>query len=123
MTLSRTIAQLIVQKNLPAQAGLTIDDVVETLRTYNLLSLLPSIKEAVLQSMRARKQEEAIHVESPFEIGSAALHKIKRIVGDDLAQTEVIINKDILAGFKARYKGKLYDGSAQRIIKQLISTN
>jgi F0F1-type ATP synthase delta subunit len=116
MTLSRSIAKLVVQKNLK------IDDLVDSLRTYNLLSLLPSIKEAVSKLLEENTQKDAIHIESPFEINQPALQKIKRIVGNDLAETEVVINKTILAGFKARHKGKLYDGSAERIIKQLTNS-
>ena len=115
MTLSRSIAKLIVQKKIQ------VNDLVDTLRTYNLLPLLPSIKEAVIRLVEVRKDRESIRIESPFEIGQAGLQKIKRIVGNDMADTETTINANVLAGFKARYKGKLYDGSAERIIKQLTN--
>lgn len=114
MTLSRNIASLIIKKNLK------IEDVISTLTTYNLLSLLPAIKDAVVKITRDDGKENSIRIESPFEVGSAALAKIRRIAGNDLAPTEVTINKDVLAGFKARYKGKLYDGSMQRIMKEFI---
>ncbi len=113
MTLSRSIAELIVKK------GVQVEDVEKTLRTYNLLSLLPSIKKEVEQCMRAEQETNVIAVESPFPLDHAALGRVKRIVGNDLAPHTVTINKDVLAGFKARYKGTLYDGSAERIIKQL----
>lgn len=113
MTLSRTIARLLVEKNLKT------DDLVDTLRTYNLLSLLPSIQKAVVEMGKNSGLEDVIRIESPFEIGTQALSRIKRIVGNDLAPASVTINKEILAGFKARYKGNIYDGSAQRIINQL----
>lgn len=113
MALSRNIADIIVRK------GVKIEDVEETLRSYKLLSLLPSIKKAVEQMYRVEGSKEEIAVESPFLLDENALARIKRIVGNDLAPATTTINKDILAGFKARYKGKLYDGSAERIVKQL----
>jgi F0F1-type ATP synthase delta subunit len=113
MTLSRKIAELIIRKNV------SVTDVVETLREYNLLPLLPSIKTAVEKAGSLGREEDVIRIESPFELNGSALSRIKRIVGNDLAETEVTINKDILAGFKARFKGKLYDGSAERIIRQI----
>lgn len=113
MTLSRNIAELIVKKNVK------IGDVEETLRSYNLLALLPNILVAVKKITEDVGKENTIHIETPFELDEEALTRIKRIVGNDLADTEVTINKDILAGFKARFKGKLYDGGADRIIRQL----
>lgn len=113
MTLSRSIANLIVRK------GVSVDDVVESLRAYNLLSLLPSIKKEAEQMIHAGRRSDAIAIESPFPLDDRALARIKRIAGNDLADTSVSINKDLLAGFKARYRGVLYDGSAERIIKQL----
>jgi F0F1-type ATP synthase delta subunit len=113
MTLSRKIAELIVGKNLH------VDDAIEKLREYGLMPLLPSIMDAVIKITRDQGSAETLRVESPFPLDATALARIRRIVGNDLAETEVTINKSILAGFKARFKGKLYDGSAERIIKQL----
>lgn len=113
MSLSRNIAHAIIDKNIPATG------VVEVLQNYKLLSLLPAILSDMKRLSHDTGNRETIRVESPFEVGKDALVRIRRVVGNDLAPTEVTINKELLAGFKARYKGKLYDGSAERIIKQL----
>ncbi len=113
MTLSRTIAELIVKKKVK------VEHIEEVLRSYKMLALLPNILVAVKKITQDVGKENAIHIESPFELDKEALAQIKRIIGNDMAETEVTINKDILAGFKARFKGKLYDGSAERIIRQL----
>lgn len=113
MSLSRKIAETIVRN------GIETADVVPVLESYGLIGLLPSI---VAEAKKLAVQEgdrETIHIESPFPLDDEASKRIKRIVGNDLASVSVSINKDLLAGFKARYKGKLYDGSAERIIKQL----
>lgn len=116
MILSRKIADVIVRK------GVTTDDVVEALRSYNLLALLPSIKKAVEQMNRDERSQESIAIESPFPLDAKAIARIKRIAGNDLALHSIIINKDLLAGFKARFKGKLYDGSAERIVRQISNS-
>lgn len=115
MILSRKIAEVIVRK------GAKIDDVVDALRSYKLLALLPSIKKAVEQMNRDEHLEESIAIESPFPLNEKAIAQIKRLAGNDLALHSVTINKNLLAGFKARFKGKLYDGSAERIVQRLIN--
>lgn len=100
--------------------GVGIDDVIEVLRSYKLLSLLPSIKKAVEQHRKAKAGNDAIFIESPFPLDDRALARIQRIAGNDLAPVVTSINQNLLAGFKARYRGTLYDGSAERIIKQLM---
>ncbi len=115
MTLSYKIAKLIVEK------GVSIDDVVVSLRKYKLLSLIPSIKDQVSRLGKDVNARDTLQIESPFELGDEAVKNIKRIVGNDLAPHSISINKNLLAGFKARFKEKLYDASAERIIKQLTS--
>lgn len=113
MILSRQIAELMVKKHIPTEA------LTETLFAYNLLSLLPSILKHVKKIGTEKGRADRILIESPFPLSEDALANIKAIVGEQAKETEVTINKNILAGFKARFKGKLYDGSAERIIKQL----
>lgn len=112
MALSRRIAETVVQGNIP------VERLVEVLARYGLVSLLPAIRTEMEKYARAAGNRETIHIESPFPLSEKALGRIKRIAGNDLAQAEVTLNETLLAGFKARYKGMLYDGSAERIIKQ-----
>jgi F0F1-type ATP synthase delta subunit len=114
MTLSRNIASLLLHKNL------NIEDTTEILRRYNLLALLPRVREALEQMKKVQGEENSISIETPFALAEDALKSIQRMVGT-AAPVNVAINKNLFAGFKARYKGKLYDGSAERIIKELIN--
>lgn len=115
MALSRQIAELMVKKNVSVQA------VTDALARYNLLGLLPSVKNDVLKLTREQGVAESVHIESPFELDALALSQIQTLIGSGKAETRVTINKDVLAGFKARYKGKLYDGSAERIVRNIIN--
>lgn len=113
MSLSRTIAASVVEHDIKAEK------LMDVLREYNLVSLLPTIKEEVEKLKASEVEGNTIHIESPFPLNDSALARIKRIVGNDLADTHVTINKDLLSGFKARFKGKLFDASGQRIINKL----
>lgn len=116
MSLSRNIAQLLTgERTTPSL-------VIDVLTKYKMLSLLPSIRQALVQMSSRVNTNDTIMIETPFALTEESVKKIKRIVGNDIASHEVVINKKILAGFKARYRGTLYDGSAERIIKQLTNS-
>lgn len=115
MSLSRKLATLIIEERT------TLKEVVVLLDKYKMLPLLPSIKQAIVQASSQTRKKDYIEIESPFPLSDESVRKIKRIVGNDLAEHEVIINTNVLAGFKARWRGMIYDGSAERIIKQFTS--
>jgi F0F1-type ATP synthase delta subunit len=115
MPLSRTLALYIVN------GKASLDDVFELLAKYKLLTLLPSIKHALVQISSGVHKNDTVLIESPFMLSSASIEKIKAMTGDSKAPHEVIINKNILAGFKAKFKGIMYDGSAERIIRQITN--
>ncbi len=115
MILSRTIAHTILKHNM------SIDDVAEVLARYKLLALLVPIKHHLEKMGKMESSIDTLRIESPFPISDAALARILKITGGEASKSEIAINKDLLAGFKARYQGKLYDGSAERILKQLTN--
>jgi F0F1-type ATP synthase delta subunit len=112
MSLSRKIAKTIVEH------AIKVEHLETVLREYNLVSLLPAIKDEV-EKLYSHASDSVVQIESPFDLSLESIATIKRIVGNDLAEANVSINKDILSGFKALFKGRLYDGSGERIIKQL----
>lgn len=114
ITLSRKLATLLTEKNV------SVDDVVDTLRKYNLLSLLPNIVKDVKQMNKDESTWDTLLIETPFPVDVEAVAKIKNITGNNSVSYQTTINKNILAGFKARFRGTLYDGSAERIIRQFI---
>ena len=113
MILSRKLASLIVEK------GVSVEDVVKTLTTYNLLGLLPAVLDGVEEISSHKKLDGVIAIESPFDLSNETIDHIKKITGNSKVKHDLTINKKILAGFKARFNGTLYDGSAERIIRQL----
>jgi F0F1-type ATP synthase delta subunit len=117
MKLSRNIARLLVEKKV------TLDEVVSMLRGYKMLGVLPSVEKAVKEIHEGENDKSTMKIESPFPLSDDAIATIKRIVGNDIASHEVTINEALLAGFKVRFKEQLYDGSAERITKQLLATS
>ena len=115
MPLSRTFATYLFE------GKSTVDDVVFLLSKYKLLALLPQVKKMLVQISHSAHKKDAMISETPFVLGEEALIHIKTIAGNSKVLHEVIINKHILAGFKAKYKGLLYDGSAERIIRQITT--
>ncbi len=115
MSLSRKLAMLIIEERT------TLREVVSLLSKYKMLSLLPSIKQALMQVALQVGKKDSIQIESPFPLSDESIQKIKGIVGDKTAEHEVILSTHVLAGFKARWRGMIYDGSAERIIKQLTN--
>jgi F0F1-type ATP synthase delta subunit len=113
MTLSRKLAKFMIEKNI------SVDDMVKTLSKYNLVGLLPAILKAVVETASRKNAGDIITIEAPFLLSDEAIVHIKKITGNSTVSHEVSLNKNILAGFKARFRGKLYDGSAERIIRQL----
>ena len=115
MNLSRKIAKLLVKDNVP------LSSVVEMLTKYKMLSLLPLIQRSVEEISKGEGKRERVQIESPFPLSEDAIAKIKMLTGGEKADHDVTINKSLLAGFKARYKEILYDGSAERIVKNFIT--
>ncbi len=116
MSLSRSLAGQIIKDES------SLPKIIELLTKYKMLSLLPSVKQAYIQMSAVSNSNDVIMIESPFAITDDSVKRIKRIVGNDMAEHRVTINKDLLAGFRARFKGVLYDGSAERIIKQFVNS-
>ncbi len=114
MSLSRNLATII------SRGDVSVQSLTSLLAKYGMLSLLPSIRQALLQIASHEGKKDTIIIETPFYPSEKALHTIKHIVGGQSHEHTIRINKKILAGFKARFQGTLYDGSAERIMKQLI---
>ena len=117
MSISRHIAALIIS------GKTTLSLVIELLTKYKMLSLMPSIKQSLMQMSSQVNAQDTIMIESPFPLSDVAVKHVKGIVGNNDAMYEISINKNVLAGFKARFRGMLYDGSAERIIKQVLESN
>jgi F0F1-type ATP synthase delta subunit len=117
MPLSYQLAKLLLLEKT------TLPDVVTILTKYKMLALLPSIHKALSNLSKNKGIYTTIMIETPYTLSLDSVDIIKAMVGNKNAPHTITLNKDVLAGFRARFEGTLYDGSAERIIKQFISSH
>jgi F0F1-type ATP synthase delta subunit len=115
MTLSRKLAYHLLKHEE------SFPHVIDLLTRYSMLALLPSVKRDLEILKQDNDRYDTMNIESPFPISDDSLKRIKRIVGNDMATHVVSLNKNLLAGFRVQFRGMVYDGSAERIIKQFTS--
>ncbi len=115
MPLSRKLALYLLE------GKATISEVTFLLEKYDLLTLLPSIKQSLIQMSFTVNRDEVIMIETPHNLSEDSIGVIKKIIGNSGAPHVVSVNKKVLAGFKAKFRGMMYDGSAERIIRQITN--
>jgi F0F1-type ATP synthase delta subunit len=72
------------------------------------------------QLLKQDQQFETLNIEAPFLLAKEQVDKIsQKVTGKQVELKEFKLNENLLAGFTARYKGKLYDGSARQYITKL----
>lgn len=113
MVLSHKLAKLLIENKI------TVKSCISFLEENKLTSLFPTILRLVKNMSYKKNNYETLIIESPFNLSDSSIKKIKRIVGNDLAIHKEEINPKLLAGFRARFRGTLYDASAKRIVDQL----
>jgi F0F1-type ATP synthase delta subunit len=112
MSLSRTIAEYLETSNN------TSGDVEAVLAKYKLQSLLPEILRFLVRKQAIAFGKDVVAIEAPFPLSGEAVQTIKKIAQGEAKNHSIKINSNLLAGFKAKHKDIMYDGSAERIIKQ-----
>lgn len=98
----------------------TVDNMVSFLQKHNLLTLLPSILEFLKHKESQHLAHNTLVIESPFPLNEEAVSVIKKQVGDNFTEVEMVENKSLLAGYVARFRGIEYDASAKSILENFI---
>lgn len=63
---------------------------------------------------------DTLVIQSPFDLEAVQIDQItSKITGKVDARITTLVNKSLLAGFRATYRGKIYDGSARQYITKL----
>lgn len=115
MSLSQKIATSVYTHKINAE------ELSSVLKKYKMSALLPEIKKILNVLERKDREGREMKIETPFPLGDEALlHLKKKVAGEDVHH-RIVINKNLLAGWKATHNNTLYDASAERIIKQFIS--
>ena len=99
----------------------TVDHVENALRRFHLLSLLPSILDELKHHQKEITTAETVYIESPFSITDENKDTIKALLQAKEKDHHFTLNKNLLAGFRARYKGTMVDSSMERILNTFIN--
>ncbi len=92
------------------------------LKEKGLMVLLPQIKKHFLRYLTMLDEDETLTLISTYALSDSEIQEVKDLVGaphDVVVYQEV--DKDMLGGFSAIYRGNVYDGSLQNQITQLKS--
>ena len=108
---AKYFAQLLIDRKI------TVSDLAKFLSKHNMTPLMFN----VLKYLEHKEAQHLVHntivIETPFDLSEKSISTIKRKVGNDLAETEIVENKNLLAGYVARFKGLEYDASAKTILE------
>jgi F0F1-type ATP synthase delta subunit len=85
----------------------------------NLEFQLPQVLRHLERISREEQDFESVQVQTPFPLDDGAVNAIKTKLGAGDAQVSVSEHPDLIGGFRAMYKGMLYDASMQNVLKQL----
>ncbi len=106
------------------EAGKSPEDLANGLETYlqknHLEGLRPKILENLALELRDHERKSSVSLKISHEIKKEAIKKIETLVKkDEKDKTLVSIDPELIGGFRAIYKGVLYDGSVKNYLKEL----
>lgn len=91
----------------------------DTLKKYKLENLYRGTLLQIKQGLEKSLRDKTLYVETPYELSAENIKKIESIVGDTDGRSVQKVDQSLLAGFRAVYKGKVYDASAKSHITNL----
>jgi F0F1-type ATP synthase delta subunit len=89
----------------------------------HLQGLLPNIIANLVREQEALKQKRTLLIETSHEIKEKTVGQIEAFIGklsEDLTETKV--DESLIGGFRATYKGRMYDGSVKHYLETLRET-
>ncbi|MBU0612021.1 F0F1 ATP synthase subunit delta [Patescibacteria group bacterium] len=85
----------------------------------NLKAQLPSVLYHLEKIIELDKEKNGIQIETAHEIKHDTVKHIKSFLkADDLSEV-IKIKKELIAGFRAKWKGTIYDASIMTSLKKL----
>lgn len=90
------------------------------LQTNHLEGLVPKILEYLEIELKNHENKNVLLIQTSHEIASTVIKTIEEFAGKDTAhRTNVEIEESLIGGFKAFYKGRVYDGSVKNYLQEL----
>lgn len=118
MIKSKQLAQAIFQLSEEKVANLDAK-FFDFIEKRNLTAQLPSILFHLEKIIELEKEKKGIQIETAHEIKSDTVKHIKTFLkAEDLPEV-IKIKKELIAGFRAKWNGKIYDASIKNSLKKL----
>jgi F0F1-type ATP synthase delta subunit len=89
------------------------------IKNRNLQAQLPSVLYHLEKIIEFDKEKKGIQIETAHEIKNDTVKQIKSFLkAEDLPEV-IKIKKELIAGFRAKWKGMIYDASIMTSLKKL----
>jgi F0F1-type ATP synthase delta subunit len=92
------------------------------LEKRNLKSQIPSVLYHLEKIIELDREKKGIQIETAHEIKHETANHIKKFLKADHFPEVIKIKKELVAGFRAKWNGMVYDASLQTSLKKLKET-
>lgn len=103
--------------------GESANNVAEALNVFlterNLRQLLPDIIRHVERELEESKKQDVVKIISSHDLSTKLQNEIRNSIDAEDAEIETSVDPQIISGFIARYKGRLFDASGKRQLESL----
>jgi len=112
----KDLAKLFIEE---IKSGQEVDPAhyIAFIKHHDLESFVPSMMKVINWELKKIKEEDECIIESPYELSENSTKKVLKLVG--AIESEFVKREDLIGGFKAKYKGVVYDMSVQNNLKKL----
>ena len=118
---SQKLAKIILNMKEVKGENFSIANFLSVIKKNNLEYLLPSINKVLSKMKKDGESKDLEKIISPFLLEDTTKKELKDKY--NLTNTEQIIDKKIIAGFKIYTKNKIVDASLDTILKNFNKTN
>lgn len=85
----------------------------------NLTHLIPEVLHHLKIFSEKQKESETLNIKLSHEVGENSLLEIEKVMEASGAKRNIIIDKEIVGGFIAEYKGKILDATIKNQLTRL----
>lgn len=92
----------------------------EYLASNHLTGLLPNILKHLDKEVRRIEESTAARITISHEVSAAAVKLIEKLVGKTGGDASIVsVDPALIGGFRATYRGKLFDGSVKHYLEAM----
>ena len=95
-------------------------DFQKYLNQNHLLGLLPKILENLDRELRLHENETSARIKVSHDVGASSVKLIEKLLNKSPEdKTKVVVDESLIGGFRAEYRGRVYDGSIKNYLREL----